>query len=317
MDSTGTAPDLVVVGSANADIVVRVERLPEPGETVRGSEARIHPGGKGANQAAAAARLGARVVLLARVGEDAHGALLLGAQRAAGVDTSRVLTGGAPTGVALITVGPDGDNTIVVSPGANARLSVADVRAGAALLAAAPVVSLQLEIALESVVEVVRTVGAATRVVFNPSPFPSPFAPLPAELLTACDPLVVNEHEARLVLGGSAGARRAPEESARALLALGARSVVVTLGAHGAVVADARGSARLAAPRVEAVDSTGAGDAFTGALAWRLGAGDDLATAARFAVRVGAATVTRHGAQSSYPTPEELAALRPAADSDE
>ena len=309
MDRTATAPELVVVGSANADIVVRVERLPGPGETVRGSETQIHPGGKGANQAAAAARLGARVALLARVGEDAHGTLLLGAQHTAGVDTSRVLTGGAPTGVALITVGPGGENTIVVSPGANARLSVADVRAAAGLLAVAPVVSLQLEIPLESVVEVVRTVGAATRVVLNPSPLPFPFAPLPAEVLTACDPLVVNEHEAGLLLGDEAGVRRAPEECAGALLALGARSAVVTLGAGGAVVADARGIARLAAPVVEAVDSTGAGDAFTGALAWRLGAGDDLGTAGRFAVRVGAASVTRHGAQSSYPTPEELAAF--------
>ena len=309
MDRTATAPELVVVGSANADIVVRVERLPGPGETVRGSEAQVHPGGKGANQAAAAARLGARVALLARVGEDAHGTLLLGAQHTAGVDTSRVLTGGAPTGVALITVGPGGENTIVVSPGANARLSVADVRAAADLLAVAPVVSLQLEIPWESVVEVVRTVGAATRVVLNPSPLPFPFAPLPAEVLTACDPLVVNEHEARLLLGDDAGDRRAPEECAGALLALGARSAVVTLGAGGAVVADARSIARLAAPAVEAVDSTGAGDAFTGALAWRLGAGDDLGTAARFAVRVGAASVTRHGAQSSYPTSEELAAL--------
>ncbi len=313
MDSTATAPDLVVVGSANADLVVRVERLPGPGETVGGSEALTYPGGKGANQAAAAARLGARVVLLARVGEDANGALLLGAQRAAGVDTSRVLRGGASTGVALITVGPGGDNTVVVSPGANALLSVADVRAAAGLLAAAPVVSLQLEIPLESVVEVVRTVGAATRVVLNPSPF----APLPAEVLAACDPLVVNEHEARLLLaeegtgeGAGAGVRRAPEECARALLALGARSVVVTLGADGAVVADARGGAAVPSPVVEAVDSTGAGDAFTGALAWRLGVGDDLAAAARFAVRVGAASVTGHGAQSSYPTPEELAAFR-------
>ncbi|MFF1872551.1 ribokinase [Streptomyces sp. CB03911] len=311
MDAAKAGPELVVVGSANADLVLRVERLPGPGETVPGSPVRTHAGGKGANQAAAAARLGARVALLARVGADAHGDLLLAAQRAAGVDTGPVLTGGAPTGLALITVGPDGENTIVVSAGANALLSAADVRAAAGLLRAAPVVSLQLEIPLESVVEVVRTVGPATRVVLNASPP----VPLPAEVLTACDPLVVNEHEARLLLGGEGGGDSgspredagAPEAWAAALLALGARSVVVTLGRAGALVADAGGTARLPSPVVEAVDTTGAGDAFTGALAWRLGAGDDLATAAGLAVRVGAATVTRQGAQSSFPTPEELA----------
>ncbi|WP_329493159.1 ribokinase [Kitasatospora herbaricolor] len=312
MEAAKAAPELVVVGSANADLVLRVERLPGPGETVPGSPVRTHAGGKGANQAAAAARLGARVALLARVGADAHGDLLLAAQRAAGVDTGPVLTGGAPTGLALITVAPDGENTIVVSAGANALLSAADVRAAAGLLRAAPVVSLQLEIPLESVVEVVRTVGPGTRVVLNASPP----VPLPAEILTACDPLVVNEHEARLLLGGGeidgegygqGDCAGAPEAWAAALLALGARSVVVTLGRAGALVADAGGTARLPSPVVEAVDTTGAGDAFTGALAWRLGAGDDLATAAGLAVRVGAATVTRQGAQSSFPTPAELA----------
>ncbi|GGV40250.1 ribokinase [Kitasatospora herbaricolor] len=323
MDAAKTGPELVVVGSANADLVLRVERLPGPGETVPGSPVRTHAGGKGANQAAAAARLGARVALLARVGADAHGDLLLAAQRAAGVDTGPVLTGGAPTGLALITVGPDGENTIVVSAGANALLSAADVRAAAGLLRAAPVVSLQLEIPLESVVEVVRTVGPGTRMVLNASPP----VPLPAEVLTACDPLVVNEHEARLLLGGRGSGGRSegdgdgerdgagdgkgagagtPEAWAAALLARGARSVVVTLGRAGALVADAGGTSRLPSPVVEAVDTTGAGDAFTGALAWRLGAGDNLAAAAGLAVRVGAATVTRQGAQSSFPTPEEL-----------
>lgn len=305
MEYDGTAPELVVVGSANTDLVVRAERLPEPGETVHGSDVAVHAGGKGANQAAAAARLGARVALVGRVGDDANGGFLLRAQREAGVDTSGVLVGGGATGLALITVGPGGDNTIVVSAGANALLSPADVRAAAGLLAAAPVVSLQLEIPPQTVAEVIRTVGPGTRVVLNASPP----ATLPPEILAACDPLVVNEHEARFLLGDPATADRTPEAWATALLALGVRSAVVTLGAGGAVVADARGCSRTASPAVDAVDSTGAGDAFTGALAWRLGAGDDLAEAARFAVRVGAATVTRHGAQSSFPTVDQLPAL--------
>jgi ribokinase len=296
--------DLLVVGSANADLVIGVDRRPAAGETVLGSDLVTHPGGKGANQAVAAARLGARTALLARVGDDPHGRLLGDSLRAAGVDTAGLLTGGAPTGVALITVDPSGDNSIVVSPGANARLSPEDVRAAGELLGAARVVSLQLEIPLDTVASVAAAVAATdARVVLNPSPP----APLPAEVLAACDPLVVNEHEARYLLG--AGAGDTPESWAAGLLALGPRSVVVTLGAAGALVADPAGHVRIPSLPVNAVDTTGAGDAFTGALAWRLGAGDDLETAVRFAVRVGAAAVTRAGAQESFPTLEEVAAL--------
>jgi ribokinase len=297
--------DLLVVGSANADLVIGVERRPAPGETVLGSDLAVHPGGKGGNQAVAAARLGARTALLARVGDDAHGRLLLESQREAGVDTGGVRVGGAPTGVALITVDPSGDNSIVVSPGANARLTPDDIRAAADLLAGARVISAQLEIPLETVAEVVRTRPPGARFVLNPSPP----APLPDDVLAACDPLVVNEHEARFVLGASAGP--GPEDWARALLALGPQSVVITLGADGALIADSRTDAvvRIPSLRVDAVDTTGAGDAFTAALAWRLSVGEDLATAAAFAVRVGAAAVTREGAQASFPTAEEVSAL--------
>ncbi|WP_030379881.1 MULTISPECIES: ribokinase [unclassified Streptomyces] len=296
--------DLLVVGSANADLVIGVERRPAAGETVLGSDLAVHPGGKGANQAVAAARLGARTALLARVGDDGHGRLLLDSQRASGVDTVGVLVGGAPTGVALITVDPSGDNSIVVSPGANARLTPADVRAAGSLLHASRAVSTQLEIPLETVVEVVRNLPDGTRFVLNPSP---PQA-LPREVLAACDPLIVNEHEARVVAGDALGGT--PEEWAAALLARGPRSVVVTLGAAGAVVADGTGApVRVPSVRVDAVDTTGAGDAFTAALAWRLGAGASLAEAAAYAARVGAAAVTRAGAQASFPTAEEVAAL--------
>ncbi|MFD6339188.1 ribokinase [Streptomyces sp. NPDC060131] len=335
--------DLLVVGSANADLVIGVERRPGAGETVLGSDLSVHPGGKGANQAVAAARLGARTALLARVGDDAHGRLLLDSQRAAGVDTAGVLSGGAPTGVALITVDPSGDNSIVVSPGANARLSPADVRDASGLLRAARVVSAQLEIPLETVGEVVAGMAPGSRFVLNPSPP----VPLPAGILAACDPLIVNEHEARVVLGGpvadgpedsvadepeSAGetpesaretpesARETPEsvgddpeEWARALLARGPRSVVITLGARGALVADDRTTALVPSVPVRAVDTTGAGDAFTAALAWRLGAGESLTVAAAYAARVGAAAVTKEGAQVSFPTAAEVASLAAAA----
>ncbi|GGN54406.1 ribokinase [Streptomyces albiflavescens] len=295
--------DLLVVGSANADLVIGVERRPAAGETVLGSDLAVHPGGKGANQAVAAARLGARTALLARVGDDAHGRLLLDSQREAGVDTEGVLVGGAPTGVALITVDPSGDNSIVVSPGANGRLTPEDVRAAGSLFQASRVVSAQLEIPLETVVEVVRGLAPGSRFVLNPSPP----RPLPTEVLAACDPLIVNEHEARVIAGTALG--DSPEDWATALLALGPRSVVVTLGAEGALVASAEGIARVPSVKVEAVDTTGAGDAFTAALAWRLGRGESPEEAAGYAARVGAAAVTRPGAQESFPTAEEAEAL--------
>ncbi|WP_329410118.1 ribokinase [Streptomyces sp. NBC_00704] len=298
--------DLLVVGSANADLVIGVERRPAAGETVLGSDLAVHPGGKGANQAVAAARLGARTALLARVGDDAHGRLLLDAQRAAGVDTANVLAGGAPTGVALITVDPSGDNSIVVSPGANGRLTPVDVRAASGLLHTSKAVSAQLEIPLETVVEVVRNLAPGGRFVLNPSPP----RPLPAEVLAACDPLIVNEHEAKVILGEAGDAASGPEDWARLLLAKGPRSVVVTLGAQGALVASADGGVQHVAPvKVDAVDTTGAGDAFTAALAWRLGRGASLAEAAAYAARVGAVSVTRRGAQESFPTAEEVDAL--------
>jgi ribokinase len=298
--------DLLVIGSANADLVIRVDRRPAAGETVLGSAFATHPAGKGANQSVAAARLGARTALLARVGDDPYGRLLLDTQRASGVDTHAVLTDDGPTGVALITVDPSGENSIVVSPGANAQLSPRDVRAAGPLLATATVVSLQLEIPLDTVATAVRAASeAGTRVVLNPSPP----ARLTAAVLACCDPLVLNEHEARLLLRELPGAPcDTPGNWAEELLATGARSVVVTLGGAGALAADRNGTVRVSGVPAEAVDTTGAGDAFTGALAWRLAAGDGLAAAVRYAVRVGAAAVTKAGAQESFPTAAEMAA---------
>lgn len=298
--------DVLVVGSANADLTVRVERRPGAGETVLGTDLVESAGGKGANQAAAAARLGARTGLLARVGSDAYGELLLAAQREAGTDVRQVIVDeGARTGTAMIVVGPDGDNSIVVSPGANAALGPRDVAAAKDVIAASAVVSLQLEILMETVRATVEAARAAgSRVVLNPSPTPDDLDP---ELLAACDPLVVNEHEARRLSGCTGDT---PEQWGRALRERGARSVVVTLGADGALVlgggvADAE-PVTVAGVAVEVVDTTGAGDAFTGALATRLALGEPLAQAVGFAVRVGAAAVTRAGAQPSYPTPDEL-----------
>jgi ribokinase len=293
--------EVAVVGSVNADLVVEVDRRPAPGETVLGSDLVVHPGGKGANQAVAAARLGGRAGIVGRVGDDGHGELLRGALAAGGVDLAHLATTpGVPTGVALITIGPDGDNSIIVSPGANARLTPADVEAARAMIAGASVVSFQLEVPLPAVEAAARAAAeAGGRVVLNLSPP----APVPAGLLALCDPLVVNEHEAAFVLGGAGGD---PRETAAALARSGPRSAVVTLGAEGAVVADGEGVAAVPSPKTDAVDTTGAGDAFTAALCLRLARGDALRDAARYAARAGAAAVRRRGAQSSYPTPDEL-----------
>jgi ribokinase len=288
--SNGNDASLLVVGSANADLVVRVARHPVPGETVLGtSELAVHSGGKGANQAVAAARLGAAVAFCGRVGRDARGERLAGELGAAGVDTGRLrVSEEAPTGVALITVAADGENTVVVAPGANLTLTAAEVEA--AVTAGVRVVSAQCEVPVEAVRAAARR---APRLVLNPSP-PEALAggPYAAEILARADPLVLNEHEMRVLLGEGGGPA--------GLLRLGVRSAVVTLGAAGAVVVGSGGrTTPIAAVRVEVVDTTGAGDAFTGALAWRLAEGDGLVAAARWAVRAGAAAVREPGATLS------------------
>jgi ribokinase len=304
------AATVVVVGSANADLLVSVGRRPGAGETVLGGELRTLPGGKGANQAVAAARLGARTAFVGRVGADPHGDLLLGSLRDAGVDTSAVTVCDSPTGVAIVTVTPDGDNSIVVAPGANARVTAEDTRIPA--VARATVLLLQREIdSLASLAAAEQSTGI---VVLNLAPS----GPVPAELLVRTDVLVVNQHEAaelagltgRQADGGRDGID--PAVIATRLRDLGPEAVVITLGGDGAVAVDGSGQYRVAAPAVEVVDTTGAGDAFTGALAWRLAEGDDLPAALATASRVGALTVTRPGAQPSFPTAGELEAVRSA-----
>lgn len=296
--------DLVVVGSVNADLVIGVDRPAGVGETVLGDDLAVHPGGKGANQAVAAARLGGSVAMVGAVGADAHGELLLGSLRGAGVDTGRVRRGDRPTGVALITVYRDGDNSIVVSPGANATVSAGDVEAAASLLDRAAVCCLQCELDSGTVESAARAAyRAGSRVVLNLAPP----VPLSGDALAAADPLVVNEHESRFLLGSFGGHSGTDPLDTAALRALGPRSVVLTLGAGGAIVDDGSGgTGRIPAPAARAVDTTGAGDAFTGAVALRLARGADLAAAAAYAVRVASLSVGRAGAQGSFPTAEEV-----------
>lgn len=302
---------LIVVGSANVDVTLRVERRPGPGETVHGADPVIGAGGKGANTAVAAARLGTVLVaMVGAVGADDDGALLRESLEAAGVDTANLRTVDRPTGGAYITVTPDGENAIVVVPGANAEVSAVDVRYACERIKYARVLFSVLEVPMPAV----RAAAACAeefgvRVVLNASPV----AELDPETLGMLDPLVVNEHEARWLVGGGGVDGRVSADSgsavdaasstdlealAGALLELGPRSVVVTLGADGALVADRSGTVHVPAPQVEAVDTTGAGDAFAGALSASLAAGEQLVDAARIAVRVAADAVTRPGAQA-------------------
>ncbi|MCW3047847.1 MAG: ribokinase [Solirubrobacterales bacterium] len=292
--------DVVVVGSMNADLVVRVDRRPAAGETVLGGELAVHPGGKGANQAVAAARLGARVLMIGAVGRDGYGELLLDSLAATGVEAAGVARADVATGVALIVVDPAGENSIVVAPGANATVSAEVIAAHRGELARAAVCVLQCELPPAAVEAAAREAAAqGTRVVLNLAP---PLA-LSTDVLAVCDPLVLNEHEAAEVLGTGVDDAATTE-----LLARGPRSVVLTLGSRGAIVDEGTGPVTVAAPRVRVADTTGAGDAFTGALAYRLACGDALVDAARLAARVGALTVTRDGAQSSFPDGTELSA---------
>jgi ribokinase len=286
---------IVVIGSANADLVVPVDRRPEPGETVVGGDLRILPGGKGANQAVAAARLGGAVRFVGAVGADSHGELLRAALTTAGVDISALRRVDRPTGTAMIVLTGDGENSIIVSPGANAELTAGTIHGVGTVVDSAAVVLTCMETPRSAVAAVAAR--RCARFVLNLSPV----IDLDDDTIAAADPLIVNEHEARQLLGY--GGRLVPPESAARELAAGpARSVVVTAGAAGAVVADRSGVVPVPAPLVVPVDTTGAGDAFAGALAVRLGAGARLVDAARFAVTVATHSVTRFGAQPSYPT---------------
>ena len=287
---------VLVLASLNADLVVAVAARPAGGETVLGGDLVVHPGGKGANQAAAAALAGARVRVLGRVGDDAYGDLLRTALESAGADVSRVVTtSGAATGVALITVTPDGENSIVVASGANSRLVADDVG-----VVTEDVLVTQLELPMPAVEELARRcVEGGHRLVLNAAP---PRPDLPAELLAACDPLVVNAHEAAALTGTVVPTTVDDAVLAAATLRRqGCRSVVLTLGAAGAVVLDGGGCWHVAAPPTAGVvDTTGAGDCLVGTLAARLDAGDDLATAAADAVRTATLAVLAAGAQTSY-----------------
>ena len=295
---------IVVVGSTNTDLTVLTERLPAPGETVLGADLMQAGGGKGANQAVAAARAGALVAFVGRVGADGFGHAAIEGLRREGIDTSHLTTDErASSGVALIIVDRRGENLIAVASGANARLSPEDVRAAAGLIAAADLVLLQLEVPMPTVREAVRQArSAGVPVLLNPAPAPAEGAL--SDMLGELSYLTPNEGEAARLLGLKGIA--SPDEAARRLLAAGVGAVVLTLGAQGACVCRAGACRRIAAPPVVAVDTVGAGDCFSGVLAVGLGEGMPLEEAALFATCAAGLSVQRAGAQPSMPVRAEI-----------
>lgn len=299
---------VAIVGSLNADLVVRTERRPGGGETVTGSDLVVGSGGKGANQAVAAARLGAEVAMLGALGDDVFGRRLREAILAEGIDDSAVAQlPDTASGTAMIVVDAAGENSIVVSPGANQHVSVAMVDERRSWFDGAAVLGLCLEVPVETVLAAARHGrGAGATVIVNLSPY----AEVPAELLALTDLLLVNEHELALLLDGS---DRSWAERARALAERGIGRAVVTLGSEGSVVLDPGGAEPTVTPipavPVTVVDTTGCGDAYTGAVAAALARGLPLTDAAAVAGRVSAFAATRPGTQSSYPTRAEAAEL--------
>ena len=296
--------EVVIVGSLNMDLVARAPRLPVPGETLLGRTFSTVPGGKGANQAVAAARLGARTAMIGCVGDDAFGRQLRDGLMADQVDCRGLRTASSlSSGVALIVVDDSGRNGIVVVPGANGQLAPEDVDRNASLIAAARIVALQLEVPLATVEHAARTAKARGKVVvLNPAPAQL----LPPGLIASADFLVPNEVEAAMLTGVPVDSVQSATDAARRLRALGAANVIVTLGERGVVAVAAAGAQHFAARPVQAVDTTAAGDTFIGGFCAALAAGRTVTEAIAFAQAAAAISVTRAGAQTSIPFEREV-----------
>jgi ribokinase len=303
MKAAGSTGVVVVVGSANVDHVVRVARLPRPGETVLGTGYAMHLGGKGANQAVAAARMGAEVVFVGAVGRDASGHLSLKALVDEGIDAHNVARTEEPTGAAVITVDEDGENQIAVAPGANGLVDPAAI--AEAVRAANPaVVVAVLEIPMASVIAAaVAAAGTGAQVLLDPAPP----VQLPDDLLATHPVLTPNSVELAIAAGDRAGA--SVRRSARRLLERGASALLITRGAGGVLAITPTGEVDIPGERAGAVrDATGAGDTFLGALAALLAGGEELLTAARIANAAAGLSVLREGARGGMPTRDKLAA---------
>ena len=298
---------IVVVGSSNTDMIVKLSHLPKPGETVSGGAFSTAAGGKGANQAVAAARAGADVGLVARVGDDSFGEQAIAGFVGDGIDVRYVTRdSGAPSGVALIFVDDGGENCIAVAPGANGRVTPEDVEAAKELITGAQALVMQLETPIDTVARAAALASRhGVRVILNPAPA----QPLSDEILANVSILTPNESEAEMLTGIQVSDDAGAEEAARALAAKGVDTVILTLGSRGAFVFDSGSGALVPGFEVQAVDTTAAGDVFNGSLAVGLAEGKPLADAVRFANAAAALSVTKLGAQPSAPTRSEIDAF--------
>ena len=300
---------VVVVGSLNMDLVTRASRLPRAGETLIGQTFSTVPGGKGANQAVASARLGGDVSMIGCVGTDAYGTQLRDALQVEGIDCQAVSTVDGSSGVALIVVDDSSQNAIVIVAGSNGELTPASLQAFDAVLQAADVIVCQLEVPM-------NTVGYALKrgrelgktVILNPAPAS---APLPAEWYASIDYLIPNESEATALSGVTVDSIDSAKAAATHLIQAGAGKVIITLGAQGALFTDGQGFEHLLAPKVKAVDTTAAGDTFVGGFAAALANGKSEAEAIRFGQVAAALSVTRAGAQPSIPTLHDVQGFVP------
>lgn len=298
--------DIVVVGSLNMDLVVKVAQMPVPGQTVAGGDLQTICGGKGANQAAAAAKLGSQVAMVGRVGEDAFGRRLVDNLLEFGVDVGHLRQdAGSVTGTAVIVVEESGENSIVISAGANGRVGAQDVLDAEDLIRQARLVLLQFEVPVETVEQVIHlSAKHGVQVILNPAPAHS----LSPEILSKVEFLVPNESEARILTGIQVSDLPSAERAARELLSAGVRVVILTLGEKGALLATTQETIHIPAWPVKAVDTTAAGDAFIGGLASALLKDYSLKDAVCFANCAGALAATRFGAQTSLPGGEEVQA---------
>jgi len=295
-------PDILVVGSLNADLVVQVPRFPQPGETISGSDLQIIPGGKGANQAVAAARQGSSVSMLGRVGNDSFGPELIHNLKQNNVETSYVqIDPGSATGTAIIAVDATGQNNIVLSPGGNGQVRPTDV--ANVSFSDYKLLLLQLEIPLEAVTSAAqRARESGLRVLLNPAPARS----LPEELISLSDFILPNESELSLLTNQPVHDISSAEKAAKTLLAGGAQNVIVTLGANGALIVNKDIKKHIPSFDVHVVDTTAAGDAFIGGFASALLSNKSLEEAVRYGCACGALATTKFGAQPSLPTREEV-----------
>ena len=301
------ACDVVVIGSSNMDMTVRCRELPLPGQTILGEDFAVNPGGKGANQAVAAAKMGAKTQLVARLGNDvfAEGSLRSFQKAGLGIDYI-VRDSGVASGVALIFVDENGENQIVVAPGANKHLTPRDVDAALPCIEQAKVMILQLEIPMETVIHAARLAAQhKTRVILNPAPT----RVLPARLLENVDIMIANETEIMVLTGADELATSTIALACRPLLAAGVESVITTLGKDGAVITSGVGATKVPGFKIKAVDTTSAGDTFAGAIACGLAEGQSLEDAVRFANAAAALTATKQGAQIAMPTRQEADAM--------